>query len=507
MRKILTLLTASILTSTPTVSIIGCGNPSPAKINGKENIGTEFTLTNDVIVTDDSAPVMTSIIEQAQAEKRISAELKPDIFVITDHFNLTKPDVDNTPQNGWVVLTVRDQNDIPYNGSITIHFTLIKKASIKINDSIQLNNVWDITKYDSINDLYQDIWEAAINDFKDNTPTNYDTYDMGGFSLPENFNQNLDVEMIAVYNGKANTPTASYSGNVVIKLKIISYRAEVDLKLKRNNLPSATLYDAVWAEVKTYFATDVGTSDDRNDYIIDWSTVTEPAVGEFTVLNFLATPKQSEVHHYIRVIGKISKNPIQLPEQVTLPNPIVVTQLQRPNLDKEKIWHLAMQEANLEDGPQLDEFDTSKWESILSKEWPSIGGSTVVELTAKNLNINLMYSGDIKIIVHLVNEGTAISLLSIDPISLLRDDNDTVDSVLKLVWEKVINTPEWNSNLSKDLSKFKIDRKNDLQRALETAQNSGTWGTYTIFINGNQEEGSGRDVEIIVNGKIRIVDN
>ncbi|WHQ36810.1 lipoprotein [Spiroplasma sp. SV19] len=91
MRKILALLTATVLVSTSSVNAIACGSPSPSKIDGRENVATEFTLTNNVIVTDDNVPVIDSIFEQAKTEQRISPLLTLDMFLISDSDNLTKP--------------------------------------------------------------------------------------------------------------------------------------------------------------------------------------------------------------------------------------------------------------------------------------------------------------------------------------------------------------------------------------------------------------------------------
>ncbi|KAF0851240.1 MAG: hypothetical protein EIB84_05205 [Spiroplasma poulsonii] len=508
MPKILALLTATVLVSGSTASVIGCGTPSPSKINGKENLATEFTLTNNVIVTDDNIPVLDSIFEQAKTEQRIASTLTVDIFTVTDSANLEKPVNDNTPQEGYVVLIVRDDNDIPYIGSIIIHFTVIKTASIDLSQTIQLKDLWDITKYDSINDLYQDIWKVAVNDLQPDTPKSYDTYDMSWFKIPPvTFNQKLDVEMQAAYNGKANTPTAMYSGTIVIKLAVISYRAQVNLKLQQNNLPPDALYDLVWTEVKKYFATDVRVSNDRNDYLIDWNSVTEPPVGEAVYLYFLATPKDENAHHYIRAVGGVTKYPILLPPTIKLTVPVVVTQRERPNVNKDYIWAMEMQEANLVNGPELKDFDVTSWTTTLNQNWPSISGSRVVTLNAINLNTNPMFKGDVAIEVELINQGTAISLLPVDSILLVRQDHHTVDSVLNLVWNNVINTPEWGPSLSNQLSNFRIKRKDDLKRALEATERNGDWATYVISILGNQEDGSGRDVDVLVQGKIKMIDN
>ncbi|WP_426605838.1 hypothetical protein [Spiroplasma endosymbiont of Glossina fuscipes fuscipes] len=507
MWKILALLTATVLVSSSAASMIACGTPSPSKINGKENLATEFTLTNNVIVTDDNVPVIDSIFEQAKTEQRIQSGVTLDIFTVTDSANLTKPVNPNTPQDGFVVLTVRDDKDIPFIGSISIYFTVVKKASIDLSQTIQLNELWDITKYDSIDNLYQDIWKVAVNNLQPDVPTGYDTYDMSGFKLPLIFNQNLDVEMLATYNGKANTPTTFYSGTITVKLEVISYRAQVNLKLQQNNLPPDALYDLVWIEVKKYFVNDARVSNNRNDYLIDWSSVIEPPVGEAIYLNFLATPKDEKAHHYIRVVGGVTKDPIWLSSTIKLTVPVVVTQRECPNVNKDYIWTMAMQEANLVNGPELKDFDVTSWETTLTKNWPSIGGSRIVTLNAINLNTNLMFRGDIAIEVELINQGTAISLLPVDSILLVRQDNHTVDSVLNLVWNNVINTSEWGPNLSKQLSNFRIERKDDLKRALEATERSGDWTPYVISILGNQEDGSGRDVDILVQGKIKMIDN
>ncbi|WHQ36809.1 hypothetical protein [Spiroplasma sp. SV19] len=128
-------------------------------------------------------------------------------------------------------------------------------------------------------------------------------------------------------------------------------------------------------------------------------------------------------------------------------------------------------------------------------------------LNTINLNTNLMFRGDIAIEVELINQGTAINLLQVDPILLLRQDNHNVDSVLELVWDKVIKTPEWNPNLSKKLSNFIIQLKDNLKRALENTKGNGDWETYVISILGYEEDGTGRDVAITVHGKIKMIDN
>lgn len=80
MRKILTLLTTFLITSASITSVISCGTISPPKIAGRENISTEFTLTNNVIVTDDNMTVEESIFNQAKSEGRISQDLSLDFW-------------------------------------------------------------------------------------------------------------------------------------------------------------------------------------------------------------------------------------------------------------------------------------------------------------------------------------------------------------------------------------------------------------------------------------------
>ncbi|WFG98779.1 hypothetical protein M1770_02085 [Spiroplasma citri] len=505
MRKILTLLTTFLITSASITSVISCGTISPPKIAGRENISTEFTLTNNVIVTDDNMTVEESIFNQAKSEGRISQDLSLDFFEITDAENMVKPTSANTPQTGDVVLTVRQDEDIPYIGSITIRFTLVKKLSMDISQTVNLKNVWDVTKYENVEELYNDIWEKAVGSFKPETPIDIETYDISGFDLPSVYNTKLPVTMFAEYNGKANTPTSLFSGTIItFNLNIISYRAMVNLKLQQNNLDPTLLYDLVWKEVKQQFSDDHGVSSDYNDYQVEWSDMIEPDIGGNTQLNFLATPNNENIHHYMRVEGFIFKDQIELPSTIELSIPIVVTQQERPNVDKDWIWKLAMRKVNINGGPALTNFNTTDWQTIFSKNWPNIGRTETVTLRAVNRNTDPMFKGDVKITLKLINQGIDPGLLELDPILLVKSDNHTTDSVLHLVWDKLINNKAWNPHLSRDLVNFKPEDLDRLSNALRDAENSEEWESYAINISGKQEDAGG-DFKITVHGKIKMV--
>ncbi|WP_342256004.1 hypothetical protein [Spiroplasma endosymbiont of Poecilobothrus nobilitatus] len=504
MSKILILLTTFLTTSALIAIVISCGTPSPSKIAGRENISTEFTLTNNVIVNDDNMAVEELIFNQAKIEGRIYQDLLLDFFEITDSEDMVKPVTANTPQTGYVVLTIRHDEDIQYIGSVTIRFTLVKKLSMDISQTVNLENVWDVTKYENVEELYNEIWEKAVGSFKPETPIDAETYDISGFQLPGDYNIALPVTMLAEYNGKANTPTSLFSGTITIKLSIISYRAVVNLKLQQNNLEPAKLYDLVWREVKQQFNDDPQVSSDYNDYQIDWSTIIEPSIGGTTELNFLATPINENIHHYMRVVGFIVKDQIELPPTIELSIPIVVTQQERPNVDKDWIWKLSMREANINAGPPLTNFDTTSWQSIFNKNWPNIGRREKVTLQALNLNTDPMFKGDIEITLTLINQGIDPGLLALEPILFAKDDNHTTNSVLDLVWNKPINNKEWNWHLSRDLVNFKRQDLDRLSNALKETEKSGKWESYVMNISGKQED-AGRDFKVTVHGQIKMV--
>ncbi len=504
MRKILTLLTTFLTTSAPIASVISCGTPSPLKIAGRENISTEFTLTNNVIVTDDNITVEESIFNQAKIKGRLSQDLLLDFFEITDSENMVKPVTANTPQTGYVVLTIRHDEDIPYVGSVTVRFTLVKKLSMDISQTVNLENIWDVTKYENVEELYNEIWEKAVGSFKPETPIDAENYDISGFQLPGDYNKALPVTMLAEYNGKANTSTSLFSGTITIKLNIISYRAVVNLKLQQNNLEPAKLYDLVWKEVKQQFNDDSQVSSDYNDYQIDWSTVIEPNIGGNTELNFLATPINGRIHHYMRVVGFIVKDQIELPPTIELSIPIVVTQQERPNVDKDWIWKLVMREVNINSGPALTNFDTTSWQSIFNKNWPNIGRREKVTFQALNINTDLMFKGNIAITLTLINQGIDPGLLALETILLTEDDKHTTNSVLDLVWDKLINNKVWNPHLSRDLVNFEHQDLDRLSNALKETEKSGKWETYVMNISGKQEV-AGRDFKVTVYGKIKMV--
>ncbi|AHF60786.1 hypothetical protein P344_02000 [Spiroplasma mirum ATCC 29335] len=512
MKRLLAILTATMLATSLVPTLVACGNSHSDIIDGKKNVSTEFTLTNSVYVSSETKDINADILAAAKKEGRIEQGLDLQMGDITDQENNILPPNIGDQETGYIVFTLKDKPEISYTGSITIYFTLINSSPVDISQDVDLSlTLKDVTKYDDLTTLQNEIWDEAKTQFTANTPDDISGYDLLGLALPTKFNQVLSEQLIAKYNGKFDSGIKKYKGTITIKLNIISYYINLPLELKNDVGDNDTLYQFIWQHVKNSpeFSTDPRVSATYKDYDIDFSSVVEPGRGQSTNFKFLATPKDESVNHYLRVEGNLTKDHYTMPKDISLAVPIIVYEKDRYQVDKAKVWSDAMAIAGLPVTPAMKDFDLSGWDSVIRNNWPNIGTKHAITLVAKNNNTNHVFKGDTTIYAIIMNDGV-VKTINTGPILLSSTSKPTVNSIFVSTWYYAVG--KFGGEISTKLTDYVDSKGNSTidKSGLEAAYNQAVatkgWTDYAIKVRGDART-TGKDADLTITGKLRIIDN
>ncbi|WP_338984057.1 hypothetical protein [Spiroplasma endosymbiont of Othius punctulatus] len=138
MKKLLKLLTVTIMTTIPVIGVVSCGTGTTGIINDKINVSMSITMEEPVVIAEpiseetaiDYGDALSKVFEQAKVEKKIPSDLRMSQVVTSDEFFERVTNAPDYSHTGYAVYTVISEEDSKYFGAINIKFKLIETDTV-----------------------------------------------------------------------------------------------------------------------------------------------------------------------------------------------------------------------------------------------------------------------------------------------------------------------------------------------------------------------------------------